>query len=137
MAIALYQPDIPQNFGAIIRLSACFGAPVHIVEPCGFVLDERRIRRVAMDYIDHATLIRHANFEAFLRDRPPGRMVLFSTRGTERFDRFRFASDDTLLFGQESAGMPDPVRARCDAEVVIPLQKNARSLNVAQTVAIA
>jgi tRNA (cytidine/uridine-2'-O-)-methyltransferase len=135
-SIALYQPDIPQNVGAIIRLCACFGAPLHVIEPCGFVFDPAKIKRTAMDYAEHAEIKRHTSFESFLRDRPTGRLVLFSTKTDKAYDQYQFAPDDILLFGRESAGVPEDVVAAADAVLRIPMQAGLRSLNVAQTAAI-
>jgi len=131
MRIALFEPDIPQNLGAFIRLSACLDVPLDIVEPCGFPLDDRRIRRVAMDYYDLATLVRHDSWSAFCRARPAGRLVLLTTRAEQRFPEIAFETTDILLCGRESAGVPDHVHAAADLSLRIPLQKGARSLNVA------
>lgn len=134
--LALYQPDIPQNVGAVIRLSACFGAALHIIEPCGFIFDMSRIKKAALDYVHHADIIRHSSFEAFLKEKPAGRLVLFSTKATSAYDQYQFAPDDILLFGRESAGVPEDVVAAADASVRIPMRSGMRSLNVAQTAAI-
>jgi tRNA (cytidine/uridine-2'-O-)-methyltransferase len=131
MRLALYEPDIPQNLGAFIRLSAGLGVPLDIIEPCGFPLDDKRIRRAAMDYYDLATLVRHASWDAFCRDRPPGRLVLLTTKGAETFPEVAFEPADTLLLGRESAGVPDEVHAAAGLRLRVPLQKGARSLNVA------
>jgi tRNA (cytidine/uridine-2'-O-)-methyltransferase len=134
--LALYQPDIPQNAGACMRLAACFGVPLDLVEPCGFILDDRRMARSAMDYRQHLDLTRHISWDAFLRTRAPGRLVLLTTRATTRHVDFAFRHDDTLLLGRESAGVPDEVHAQVDASVVIRLKPEVRSLNVAQAAAI-
>lgn len=134
--LALYQPDIPQNAGACMRLAACFGAPLDLIEPCGFVIDDRRMARSAMDYRQHLSLTRHISWNAYLANRSPGRLVLLTTRATTRHVDFAFRSDDTLLLGRESAGVPDEVHAACDEAVVIRLQPDVRSLNVAQAAAI-
>jgi tRNA (cytidine/uridine-2'-O-)-methyltransferase len=131
MRIALYQPDIPQNLGAFIRLSAGLAVPLDIIEPCGFPVDDRRIRRAAMDYYDLARIARHASWEAFCRDRGPGRLVLLTTRGARTFPDVAFEADDILLLGRESAGVPDEVHDAADLRLRVPLQKGARSLNVA------
>ncbi|MBS0549768.1 MAG: tRNA (cytidine(34)-2'-O)-methyltransferase [Proteobacteria bacterium] len=131
MRIALYQPDIPQNLGTFIRLSAGLGVPLDIIEPCGFPVDDKRIRRAAMDYYDLARLVRHASWEAFCRDRPPGRLVLLTTKGARTFPDVAFEPTDTLLLGRESAGVPDEVHDAAGLRLRIPLQKGARSLNVA------
>ena len=131
MRLALYEPDIPQNLGAFIRLSAGLGVPLDVIEPCGFPVDDKRIRRAAMDYYDLATLVRHASWAAFCRDRPPGRLVLLTTAGAQRLPEAAFRPDDILLMGRESAGVPAEVHAAADLRVRIPLQTGARSLNVA------
>lgn len=131
MRLALFEPDIPQNLGAFIRLSACLDVPLDIIEPCGFPVDDKRIRRAAMDYYDLARIARHASWDAFRRDRAPGRLVLLTTRATEEFPQVTFRSDDTFLLGRESAGVPDAVHDAADLRLRIPLQKGARSLNVA------
>jgi len=131
MRIALYEPDIPQNLGAFIRLSAGLAVPLDIIEPCGFPLDDKRIRRAAMDYYDLAALVRHASWAAFCRDRTPGRLVLLTTKGARTFPDVVFEPTDTLLLGRESAGVPDEVHAMADLGLRVPLQKGARSLNVA------
>lgn len=136
MRLALYQPDIPQNAGAVIRLAACFGTPLDIIEPCGFPLGDRGLRRAAMDYAARALLQRHASWEAFLAAPPPGRLVLFTTQGATPLPAFVFAAADTLLFGRESAGVPAAVHARADARVAIPIRAETRSLNVALAAAI-
>jgi tRNA (cytidine/uridine-2'-O-)-methyltransferase len=136
MRLALYEPDIPQNLGAFIRLSAGLGVPLDIIEPCGFPVDDRRIRRAAMDYYDLATLVRHASWGAFCRDRPPGRLVLLTTTGAQRLPDTAFRPDDILLIGRESAGVPPEVHAAADLRVRIPLQPGARSLNVALAAAV-
>ena len=131
MRIALFEPDIPQNLGAFIRLSAGLAVPLDIVEPCGFPLDDKRIRRAAMDYYDLARITRHASWAAFCRDRPPGRLVLLTTKGAQTFPAVAFESSDTLLLGRESAGVPDHVHEAAGLRLRVPLQKGARSLNVA------
>ena len=112
MRLALYQPDIPQNLGAFIRLAACAGTPLDIIEPCGFPVDDRRIRRASMDYVDLAQIRRHASWDVFRRDRAPGRLVLLTTASGTRLPEVRFRADDTLLLGRESAGVPAEVIAR-------------------------
>lgn len=136
MRLALYEPDIPQNLGAFIRLSAGLGVPLDVIEPCGFPVDDRRIRRAAMDYYDLATVVRHASWGAFCRDRPPGRLVLLTTAGARRLPEVVFRPDDILLMGRESAGVPPEVHAAADLRVRIPLQAGARSLNVALAAAM-
>ena len=140
MRLALFEPDIPQNLGAFIRLAACLGVPLDIVEPCGFPVDDKRIRRVAMDYYDLATIARHASWAAFRRaqlaGRPSGRLVLLSTAGAVPLPEVAFRADDTLLFGRESAGVPAEVHNAADLRVRIPLRSGARSLNVALAAAM-
>ena len=136
MRLALYQPDIPQNLGAAIRLAACLGVALDVIEPCGFPVDDRRIRRVSMDYFDRARVRRHASWEGFRRDRGRGRLLLFTTAGTCRFPDLAFAADDTLLFGRESAGVPPEVQGAADLSVRVPMADGLRSLNVAQTAAL-
>jgi tRNA (cytidine/uridine-2'-O-)-methyltransferase len=137
--LALYQPDIPQNTGTILRLAACFGVPVDVIGPAGFDMSDRNLRRAAMDYIEHVDLTRHLSWQAFLGARSPpnsGRLVLLSSKAALRLPDFRFSESDTLLFGRESAGVPATVRDACDAEVVIPMKPPLRSLNVAVAAAI-
>jgi tRNA (cytidine/uridine-2'-O-)-methyltransferase len=136
MRLALFEPDIPQNLGAFIRLAACLGAPLDIIEPCGFPLDDKRIRRAAMDYCDLAKIVRHASWQAFMHDRTPGRLVLLTTSGAQRFPHVAFRTDDTLLLGRESAGVPTGVHDAVDLRLRIPLQKGLRSLNVALAAAM-
>ena len=136
MRLALYEPDIPQYLGAFIRLSAGLGVALDVIEPCGFPVDDKRIRRAAMDYYDLATLVRHASWAAFCRDRPPGRLVLLTTAGAQRLPDAAFRPDDILLMGRESAGVPGEVHAAADLRVRIPLQAGARSLNVALAAAV-
>jgi tRNA (cytidine/uridine-2'-O-)-methyltransferase len=136
MRLALFEPDIPQNLGAFIRLSACLQVPLDLIEPCGFPVDDKRIRRAAMDYYDLAAIARHASWSAFRRDRDPGRLILLTTKGAQTFPGIAFEPGDTLLFGRESAGVPDEVHDTADLRLRIPLQKGARSLNVALAAAM-
>jgi tRNA (cytidine/uridine-2'-O-)-methyltransferase len=136
MRLALFQPDIPQNTGAILRLAACFGVGVDVIEPCGFIWDEPRMRRAGMDYLDAVELRRHASWEAYLASRPEGRLVLLTTRGQASYADFAFRSDDRLLFGRETAGVPEPVHAAAAARLVVPMRPGLRSLNVALAAAI-
>ena len=131
MRLALYQPDIPQNAGALIRLGACLGVGVEIIEPMGFILDDRRLRRAHMDYLAHAQIARHASWERFLASRPPGRLVLLTAAGEQRYTEFRFRSEDILILGRESAGATAEVHGAADARLRIPLRPGLRSLNVA------
>ncbi len=136
--IALYQPDIAANVGAILRLGACLNVAVEIIEPCGFPFDMRLIRRVALDYIDHVDIRRHASWAAFRAapERRGGRLILFSTKGAVRYDKFAFRPGDTLLFGRESAGVPPEVGAAAAAVLRVPLAPDMRSLNVASACAM-
>ena len=138
MRLALYQPDIPQNTGALLRLAACFGVGVDLIEPLGFLFDDRRLKRAALDYAALAELRRHRSWAAFLAARAAeSRLVLMTTSGGTALDRFAFAGGDTLLLGRESAGVPAEVHDAADARIVIPLRPPARSLNVALAGAIA
>lgn len=136
MRIALYQPEIPGNVGAILRLAACFSVDVDIVEPCGFVFSDARMKRAGMDYIDHVGIARHADWESF-RVQAPGRIILLSSKAQTRLNDFAFAPDDILLMGQESAGVPDDVRDACADRVRIPLNPTVRSLNISVATGIA
>lgn len=140
MRLALFEPDIPQNAGAILRLAACLGAGVDIIGPCGFVLDDRRLRRAGMDYTALAAYTVHDSWAAFLEARrrapSPGRLVLLASRGERRYAEFAFRPDDTLILGRESAGAPDFVHDAADARIRIPMAPGARSLNVAVAAAI-
>jgi len=136
MRLALFQPDIPQNVGACIRLSACFGVELHVIEPVGFQFDDRAMKRAALDYGPLGHMTRHADWDAFQRDRTPGRLVLFTTRGATSLSDFRFEADDLLLFGRETAGVPDTVHAAADARVFIPIRPEARSLNLSVSAGI-
>jgi tRNA (cytidine/uridine-2'-O-)-methyltransferase len=137
MRLALFQPAIPQNVGACIRLSACFGVELHVIEPTGFRLDDRAMKRAALDYGPLGHLVRHAGWDEFQRDRSPGRLVLFTTRGATPLNEFVFRPDDVLLFGSESSGAPDFVHEAADARVVIPIRPEARSLNLSVSAGIA
>jgi tRNA (cytidine/uridine-2'-O-)-methyltransferase len=137
ICLALYQPDIALNVGAILRLGACLGAPVHVIEPCGFAFSPHAWRRSAMDYADLAELHRHDSWEAFIAERPPGRLIAMTTTAASSLWEFTFQPGDTLLMGRESAGLPDEIRRAADARLLIPMQPGARSLNVAMAAAIA
>ena len=135
---ALFEPDIPQNAGSVLRLGACLGVPVHIIHPAGFVLSDSNFKRAGLDYLSRADLIEHADWAAFEGWRGQnGRVVAFSTKGRERLESFRFHKDDVLLFGRESAGLPAKIFDSADATVRIPLRPENRSLNVAVAAAIA
>ncbi|MBL8582317.1 MAG: tRNA (cytidine(34)-2'-O)-methyltransferase [Rhizobiaceae bacterium] len=137
--IALYQPDIAGNTGTILRLAACLAIGVDVIEPAGFDLSDRALRRAGMDYIEMAALSRHADFAAFQQGRlgTACRLVLFSTRAEQAYTTFAFAPGDILLFGRESAGVPDTVHAAADHRLLIPMPGGGRSLNVALAVAMA
>ena len=137
MRLALFQPDIPQNVGACIRLSACFGVDLHVIEPTGFRFDDRAMKRAALDYGPLSHMTRHADWDAFLRDRPAGRLVLFTTKGATPLTDFAFRPDDVLLFGKESAGAPEYVHAAADQRVFIPIRPETRSLNLSVSAGIA
>ena len=136
MRIALYQPEIPGNVGAILRLAACFSVGVDIIEPCGFVFSDARMKRAGMDYISHVEMVRHADWDAFCAA-ASGRLILLSSKASTRLTDFAFASGDTLLMGRESAGVPDQGRDRCEAQVRIPLNPAVRSLNISVATGIA
>lgn len=134
MIIALFEPDIPQNTGSLIRLCACMGVELHIIEPCGFPLDDKRMRRVAMDYYDHVTIVRHSAWAAFLdffAGRPGSRLLLLSTHARQDYTDFAYQPDDILLLGRETSGVPDYVHKTADALLRIPMQAGTRSLNLA------
>jgi tRNA (cytidine/uridine-2'-O-)-methyltransferase len=139
MRIALYQPDIAQNTGTILRLAACLGVEAHIVEPAGFPTTDRAFRRAGMDYLDHVRLVRHPAWPAFARWRAEQklRLLLFTTAAERSYLAHRFAPDDILLFGRESAGVPAEVHAAADARLLIPMRPGLRSLNVAMACAMA
>lgn len=137
MRIALYQPDIPQNVAAIARLCACFNVPLDIIEPLGFVWDDRKLRRVGMDYMDDVEIVRHTSWNAFIQKHPNARKVLLTTTGATPLPDFQFQEDDIVLMGRESAGVPKDIHASVESRVIIPMQSGARSLNVAQSAAIA
>ena len=131
VSLALYEPDIPQNAGSLFRTAARFGVPVHVIEPCGFVLNDTKMRRAGMDYMAHVQLSRHRSWDAYLRDRPVGRLVLLTTRGGDTLPGFKFEAGDALLLGRESAGVPDEVHSICDARVALSMAEGLRSMNVA------
>jgi len=136
MRIALYQPEIAGNVGAVLRLGACLGAAVDLIEPLGFAWDDRRVRRAAMDYIDHVEVARHAGFAEFRESVAPSRLVLFTTKANLSLYDFAFRADDILLFGKESAGVPSGVAAQCDAKLRIPIRAEVRSMNLASAAAL-
>jgi len=138
MQVALYQPDIAQNTGTILRLCACFGVAAHIIEPAGFPVSDRTFRRAGMDYLDHVTIARHASWDAFDAWRRGAnlKLALFTTRAATSYLDHRFGNDEVLLFGRESAGVPDHVHAAADARLTIPMREGLRSLNVAMACAM-
>ena len=138
MRIALYQPDIPQNAGTVLRLAACLGIEVHIIEPAGFPTSDRAFRRAGMDYLDQVALVRHASFAAFevWRARERARLILLTTRASTSYLDYAFRRGDILLFGRESSGVPQEVHAAADARLVIPMRPGLRSLNVAVAAAM-
>ena len=134
--VALYQPDIPQNTAAIVRLCACFGARLDIVEPCGFFLSDKRFKRVVMDYINKCKIKSFKDFTAFKKDKKNERIILMTTKAKKKYFDFKFNQNDTILFGRESAGVPQLVHKSVDYKLIIPIQKKARSLNIVSSVAI-
>ena len=136
MRLALFEPEIAGNVGAVMRIGACFGVPVDLIEPMGFDWDDKRVRRTAMDYIDHVEVSRHASFDAF-RKTTPGRLILFTTKGERSPYGFAFEADDVLLFGKESGGVPADVAAMADAKLRIPIRAEVRSFNLATSAALA
>jgi len=135
MRLALFEPDIPQNAGALLRLGACLGIPVDIIEPCGFLIDDRRLRRAGMDYLDSVDMTRHRSWRAY-RDTLQGRLLLLTTSGDTPYAAFSFRHDDNLLVGRESAGAPPEVHESATARLAIPLRPGLRSLNVALAAAM-
>jgi tRNA (cytidine/uridine-2'-O-)-methyltransferase len=134
--IVLYKPDIPQNTAAIVRLSACLNLKIHIIEPCGFNLDDSRFKRVVMDYIKLSQIVRYPDFENFVEDNSKSRIVLMTTKSKRIYHQFKFKKNDFLLFGRESAGVPEEIHKKIKDKLKVPLSGKARSLNVAMTVAI-
>ena len=134
--IALYQPDIPQNTASIIRLCSCFNVKLEIIEPCGFNLNDKRLKRVAMDYLDKCKIIIYSSYEEFSIKKKNSRVILMTTKAKKNYNNFLFKQKDTLLFGRESQGVPKIVHNNCYEKLKIPLKKNARSLNVGMSVAI-
>lgn len=136
MRLCLFEPEIAGNVGAVMRLGACFGVPVDLIEPMGFEWDDRRVRRTAMDYVDHVEVARHPSFGKF-RETVPGRLILFTTKGDRSPYEYEFRRDDILLFGKESGGVPADVAAMCDAKLRIPIRPEVRSFNLATSAALA
>ena len=136
MHIALYKPDIPQNTAAIIRLSACLNLKVHIIEPCGFNLNDLRFKRVVMDYMENCKIFKHEDYEEFLYKNKDRRIILMTTKATKHYYKFKFKKNDILLFGRESAGVPENLHKSIKNKIKIPMNQKTRSLNVAMCVAI-
>ena len=134
--IALYQPDIPQNTAAIIRLCACFNTTLEIIEPCGFYLNDKRLKRVAMDYLKKSKIITYKSYEDFLDKKKKSRIILMTTKAKKKYNNFKFKPKDTLLFGRESEGVPKIVHGNSYERLKIPIEKNLRSLNIGMAVAI-
>ena len=136
ISIALYKPDIPQNTAAIIRLGACLNLKIHLIEPCGFDLNDKRFERVVMDYLGLCDVIRHTDFKTFLKKYKKSRIVLMTTKAKKIYHKFRFKKNDMLLFGRESAGVPKELHQLFKNKIKIPMNKKTRSLNVAISAAI-
>ena len=134
--IALYQPDIPQNAAAIIRLCSCFDATLEIIEPCGFHINDKRIKRIAMDYLNKSQIITYKSYEKFLLNKKNSKIILMTTKAKKNYYNFKFSKHDTLLFGRESEGVPKEVHNNANERLKIPLKKNLRSLNISMAVAI-
>ena len=134
--IALYEPDIPQNTAAIIRTCACLGAKLEIIEPCGFLLSDKRFKRVVMDYMNLEQIEFYQSSEKFFEKKQNQRIVLMTTKGSISYTKFKFKSDDTILFGRESAGVPEKVHKLIKDRLKIPMNDKVRSLNIASSVAI-
>ena len=136
MHIALYKPDIPQNTAAIIRLSACLNLKVHIIEPCGFNLHDSRFKRVVMDYMGMSRIFRYQDYDDFLKNNKDKRIVLMTTKAKKHYHKFKFKKNDMMLFGRESAGVPENLHKTIKNRIKVPMNKKTRSLNVAMSVAI-
>ena len=134
--IALYEPDIPQNTAAIIRTCACLGAKLEIIEPCGFILTDKRFKRVVMDYMDHNQIDFYQSSDEFFEAKKNQRIVLMTTKGSISYTKFKFNLEDTILFGRESAGVPENIHQLIENRLKIPMNNNVRSLNIASSVAI-
>ena len=134
--IALFEPDIPQNTAAIIRTCACLGAELEIIEPCGFLLSDKRFKRVVMDYMDNKEIKFYQSFDRFYMDKKNQRIVLMTTKASISYTKFKFEKSDTILFGRESAGVPEKVHKLIKNKLKIPMKKNKRSLNISSSVAI-
>ena len=136
MHIVLYKPDIPQNTAAIIRLGACLNLNIHLIEPCGFNLNDSRFKRVVMDYMNLCKVVRHEDFKSFVKKNKKSRIVLMTTKAKKLYHTFKFKKNDMLLFGRESAGVPEEIHKMLKNKIKIPMNKKTRSLNVSMSVAI-
>ena len=136
MHIALYKPDIPQNTAAIIRLGACLNLKIHIIEPCGFNLHDSRFKRVVMDYMGMSRVFRYEDYDEFLKKNKDKRIVLMTTKAKKHYHKFKFKKNDMMLFGRESAGVPESLHKTIKNRIKVPMNKKTRSLNVAMSVAI-
>ena len=136
MHIVLYKPDIPQNTAAIIRLGACLKLNIHLIEPCGFNLNDSRFKRVVMDYMNLCKVVRHEDFKSFVEKNKKSRIVLMTTKAKKLYHTFKFKKNDMLLFGRESAGVPEEIHKTLKNKIKIPMNKKTRSLNVSMSVAI-
>ena len=134
--IALFEPDIPQNTAAIIRTCACLGAKLEIIEPCGFLLSDKRFKRIVMDYMDERNINFYQNYELFFKNKKQERIILMTTKASITYDQFKFRENDTILFGSESAGVPEKIHKIIKNRLKIPMEKDKRSLNLATSVAI-
>jgi len=134
--IALYQPDIPQNVGAAIRLCACLGIRLNIIEPCGFPFNDKKIKQAGMDYLNQVDLIRHNSWESFCLDKEDKRLILMTTKSSEPYTSFHFKEDDILIAGRESAGVPENVHDAVNHRLLIPMTGKARSLNIINATAM-
>tara|TARA_B110000027_G_scaffold116221_1_gene126820 strand:- start:56 stop:511 length:456 start_codon:yes stop_codon:yes gene_type:complete len=134
--IALFQPDIPQNTAAIVRLGACFRLKIHIIQPCGFNLNDSRFKRVAMDYLNLSRIYSYQDYSKFKKKNSKARIILITTKGSKEYNKFKFKKNDILLFGRESGGVPIEIHQEIKNRLKIPMQKKTRSLNLAMAVAI-
>ncbi len=136
ISIALYKPDIPQNTASILRLCACLGLKIHIIEPCGFNLNDSRFKRVVMDYINQSSIVRYEDFSELLNKNNKSRIILMSTKAKKSLFKFKFKKNDIILLGRESKGVPEYIHEKIENSLKIPLSTNTRSLNVALTASI-
>ncbi|MDC0031141.1 tRNA (cytidine(34)-2'-O)-methyltransferase [Candidatus Pelagibacter sp.] len=134
--IALYEPDIPQNTAAIIRTCSCLGADLEIIEPCGFIFDDKRFKRVVMDYMDKKIIKFYSSYDEFFKRKKNQRVILMTTKGSTPYNKFNFKINDTILFGRESAGVPENIHSLVNKRLKIPMVNDKRSLNIASSVAI-